>query len=876
MKNLASLLFPIGVLGLLGGTIVTYAFEQPPLVADLAGEWQYALSPDSSLNPEALEWQSIQLPGDLPWAARREFQNWVAYRKSFVTPEKCLGAKCSLVFGEMGDGANVYLNGELIGSRGGFPEDPFYEHHYAVNMEIPATCLNTTESLLIIQIYSPKFELTGPRRPPVGVALSRDARSYERSKAFRTVFLNVSSAGGLAVLALFVLLGIASDPKSRSLRRKYVVWAGMAGLFLVSFSEIPREYLPLGFAIALHCVLRYAMDWAFFNLVSDLFSLGRKVMLAGNVMFVLVEALYTALALAQLICPNALQGTTIVSAVYVLIRVTAWLNGAGAVTALACCLMRRPWTQRWAAGTVAAATLLVLQLYDISLFFGFVHGDYTSKFYLPILGICGAAYLLNLSVESHINLVRQADHQSAVNQIARQMAHDIQSPLAAMSTVMSRAKALPEDQRIMMRSAVSRVHEIANDFQHRHRVGLGQGAAEKGGSIAEVELLAIHLESIVLEKRLERRAAPVTLECEITEDNFSLCSAIDAADFRRLLSNLLNNAYEAIEEGGAIEVVLRSDAGWVVTDIRDGGKGIPAELIDAVQERGVTCGKPGGSGLGLAHAKEAVQRWGGELRLSSQIGEGTTVSIRLPRTGVPAWFAESVPLTKGSVALVLDDDPSIHHAWRARFEDIADEARPQIAGAFSPAEFRRAANKHRPGLCLVDYELIGEVESGLDVLESMPAMPPSILVTSRNDEREVRERCLRLGISILPKALVAYVPLHASPEVPKRSPRRANAPFVLIDDDKGIRDAWTYVLGEKVSCYESPAEFFTKSDHVNLAAAVYIDQNLGNGILGSATVSQFLSHGYTKIYIATGDAPQWVPQEEGICGVVGKVPPRQN
>lgn len=48
-----------------------------------------------------------------------------------------------------------------------------------------------------------------------------------------------------------------------------------------------------------------------------------------------------------------------------------------------------------------------------------------------------------------------------------------------------------------------------------------------------------------------------------------------------------------------------------------------------MSDRGFTVGKAGGSGLGLTHAKESVELWGGLMRIKSELGKGTTVELRL-------------------------------------------------------------------------------------------------------------------------------------------------------------------------------------------------------------------------------------------------------
>jgi signal transduction histidine kinase len=111
----------------------------------------------------------------------------------------------------------------------------------------------------------------------------------------------------------------------------------------------------------------------------------------------------------------------------------------------------------------------------------------------------------------------------------------------------------------------------------------------------------------------------------------------------RALTNVLLNACDACAQGGAIDVrVARTamrppgangatpvDAVQIV--VRDTGSGIPADLVSQVWEPYVTH-KAGGSGLGLAITRQTVEAHGGQVALTSVVGQGTEVVFTLPLT----------------------------------------------------------------------------------------------------------------------------------------------------------------------------------------------------------------------------------------------------
>lgn len=109
----------------------------------------------------------------------------------------------------------------------------------------------------------------------------------------------------------------------------------------------------------------------------------------------------------------------------------------------------------------------------------------------------------------------------------------------------------------------------------------------------------------------------------------------DADRLRQLFIALLDNAIKYTPSGKQITISLRHDAGTAVIEVRDEGVGISAEDLPRVFERFYRADParsrdPGGTGLGLPIAKWVVQQHGGDVRLQSEPGVGTTIHLRLP------------------------------------------------------------------------------------------------------------------------------------------------------------------------------------------------------------------------------------------------------
>lgn len=111
---------------------------------------------------------------------------------------------------------------------------------------------------------------------------------------------------------------------------------------------------------------------------------------------------------------------------------------------------------------------------------------------------------------------------------------------------------------------------------------------------------------------------------------------IDLARFTRVLCNLIKNSREAMPNGGILTITTDVVQGHFVLRISDTGSGVPAEILPELFEPFVTHGKSHGTGLGLAIAKSVVEAHGGKIAITSVLGSGTTVDLRLPLTASPA------------------------------------------------------------------------------------------------------------------------------------------------------------------------------------------------------------------------------------------------
>jgi len=106
----------------------------------------------------------------------------------------------------------------------------------------------------------------------------------------------------------------------------------------------------------------------------------------------------------------------------------------------------------------------------------------------------------------------------------------------------------------------------------------------------------------------------------------------DAYQIRQVLLNLLTNAIHAVNSEGTITIAIEDAGDSQVIMVSDTGQGIPRENLDKIFEPFFSTKSPGqGTGLGLFVSRGIVEKLGGTVEVASKIGQGTSLSIRLPK-----------------------------------------------------------------------------------------------------------------------------------------------------------------------------------------------------------------------------------------------------
>jgi signal transduction histidine kinase len=227
--------------------------------------------------------------------------------------------------------------------------------------------------------------------------------------------------------------------------------------------------------------------------------------------------------------------------------------------------------------------------------------------------------------------LEKAERLSSLGQLAAGVAHEIRNPLNAISMATQRLKKDfgPSDSNKtddfhnlfgVIRDEIKRLDGIIEEFlsfSKSRRLEL------RDFSITEI------LQKIVSLLREEASARGVTIETKWRQEPAII--PIDMNKLQQAFINLIKNAMESIPAQGKISIEVEKEGkNYIVVSISDTGCGMTAEEIEMIFSPEYTT-KEKGVGLGIPLASEIIRGHGGDIRVISRKGEGTTFEVVLPR-----------------------------------------------------------------------------------------------------------------------------------------------------------------------------------------------------------------------------------------------------
>ena len=225
----------------------------------------------------------------------------------------------------------------------------------------------------------------------------------------------------------------------------------------------------------------------------------------------------------------------------------------------------------------------------------------------------------------------QSEKLAAVGQLTAGIVHDVKNPLAVIKGLAEELREEPglgepvRAQLSVIRDNAARANTIVTD--------LLKFARQSSPEMTELDMRQSVEAAVRLTEYLARKG---NVKVVVDLPSRAAVGVYDPQQIEQVLVNLIQNAIQAMPDGGTLRVNLSLAAGAMAIAIADSGIGIPPGNLTGIFDPFFTTKPEGeGTGLGLSVSYGIVTRHGGKIGVESKVGQGTTITILLPAGGRP-------------------------------------------------------------------------------------------------------------------------------------------------------------------------------------------------------------------------------------------------
>ncbi len=237
---------------------------------------------------------------------------------------------------------------------------------------------------------------------------------------------------------------------------------------------------------------------------------------------------------------------------------------------------------------------------------------------------------LETLVEERTKELKDSERLAAIGTTAGMVGHDIRNPLQAITSDVYLAKtelaSTPESEE--KRNALESLKEIEKNIDYINKIvaDLQDFARPLNPHAEETDL------KFIIDDLLSKNSWPEKVKISVKVEPEASKVMADSSYISRIICNLVNNAFQAMPEGGKLTIRAYKEVNDVIITVKDTGVGIPEAVKNKLFTPMFTT-KAKGQGFGLAVIKRMTEALGGTVTFESQEGTGTTFIVRLPSEG---------------------------------------------------------------------------------------------------------------------------------------------------------------------------------------------------------------------------------------------------
>jgi len=226
-----------------------------------------------------------------------------------------------------------------------------------------------------------------------------------------------------------------------------------------------------------------------------------------------------------------------------------------------------------------------------------------------------------------------AERLAAIGETAAMVGHDLRNPLQVMSNLLYIGKKMLEEipsrcRKIAVEMGIEDLFgNVAKQIEYMNKIAsdLQDYARPLKPEFAPTRLYTL------INETLSTLTIPETVKVSMTIPKDFPNIVVDSSLMKRLFTNLITNALQAMLDGGQLTIRLEQTESTAVISIEDTGLGIPKENLDKLFQPLFTT-KPRGTGFGLPACKRIVEAHKGSITVESELGRGSTFTVSIPHT----------------------------------------------------------------------------------------------------------------------------------------------------------------------------------------------------------------------------------------------------
>lgn len=228
------------------------------------------------------------------------------------------------------------------------------------------------------------------------------------------------------------------------------------------------------------------------------------------------------------------------------------------------------------------------------------------------------------SLPIYFFLLRNVKKQTELkikSEIIDEVKHNMNSPLITLHNIVeSNSDKMGEELSGQIKSKLEDIKDYLQKIDYPKQ------------SISQKEVVSIHqvIDKIVRDKNIELAKSLKTIKIETIYRASHIYFLMNRIDCESVLSNIINNAFNAIEHEGLVKISTENDGDFIKLIVSDTGRGVKKEHLDEIFKKGFSYRTQDGTGSGLYQALYKLKKINGDIKVHSIEDHGTTLTLYLP------------------------------------------------------------------------------------------------------------------------------------------------------------------------------------------------------------------------------------------------------